>query len=159
MDRDVLWRGLRRLAAALIGYLSFRFRVRGVYFSLITMASAEIVRLLFEHTDFFGSTVGIFIKAVKGPAGAAYFQFGSKWPFLSHHSGDERGYPGGLLISSNIRSWATILKAIKENEDSARSLGVSAIRYQISPWPSRASSSPLAAHFTPSTVSISGRTS
>jgi branched-chain amino acid transport system permease protein len=69
---------LASIAAAIIGYLSFRFRVRGVYFSLITMASAEIMRLVFEHTDFLGSTVGIFIKGIKGPVGAAYFQFGSK---------------------------------------------------------------------------------
>lgn len=118
------------IAAAIIGYLSFRFRVRGVYFSLITMASAEIMRLVFEHTDLLGATVGIFIKTMKGPVGAAYYQFDSKWPFYLIILGMNAGILGICYLIEHSKL-GYYLKAIKENEDSARSLGVSAVRYQI----------------------------
>ncbi len=118
------------LAGALIGYLSFRFKVRGVYFCLITMAATEIVRLIFEHVDWLGSTVGIFISAEKGARGAALYQFGPKWPYYLIIL----GMTGGILWISYLIEHSKLgyfLKAIKENEDAARSLGVPSIRYQI----------------------------
>jgi len=121
---------LATLVGVFVGYLSFRFRVRGVYFALITMAMAEILRLIFEHSDFLGSTVGIFIGAVKGPGAALFYQFGPKWPYYLVILGMTAGI---LLVSYLIESskLGYFLKAIKENEEAARSLGVSAIRYQI----------------------------
>jgi branched-chain amino acid transport system permease protein len=121
---------LASLCGAVIGYLSFRFRVRGVYFALITMATAEIMRLIFEHTDALGSTVGIFIKAVKGSAGPAFFQFATKWPYYLVIL----GMTAGVLWVSYVIEHSKLgyyLKAIKDNEDAARSVGVSAIHYQI----------------------------
>ena len=121
---------LASLVGAVVGYLSFRFRVRGVYFALITMATAEILRLIFEHADAMGATVGIFIKTVKGPAGAAFYQFGPKWPYYLVIL----GMTAGILLACYLIENSKIgyyLKAIKDNEDAARSLGVSAIRYQI----------------------------
>ena len=121
---------LASLCGAGIGYLSFRFRVRGVYFALITMATAEIMRLSFEHTDALGATVGIFIKAVKGPAAPAFFQFGTKWPYYLVILGMTAGvlWVSYLIEHSKLGYY---LKAIKDNEDAARSVGVSSIRYQI----------------------------
>jgi branched-chain amino acid transport system permease protein len=118
------------LIGALIGYLSFRFRVRGVYFCLITMAATEIVRLIFEHVDWLGSTIGIFIQAVKGAGGPAVYQFGPKWPYYLVIL----TMTGGILLISYLIEHSRLgyfLKAIKENEDAARSLGISTIRYQI----------------------------
>ena len=113
-----------------VGYLSFRFRVRGVYFALITMAMAEILRLVFEHVDSLGATVGIFIKTLKGSGAAGFYQFGPKWPYYLIILGMTGGI---LLVSYRIENsrLGYFLKAIKENEEAARSLGVSAIRYQI----------------------------
>ncbi len=121
---------LAAVVGVFVGYLSFRFRVRGVYFALITMAMAEILRLIFEHVDFLGSTVGIFIQTVKGSGGAAIYQFGPKWPYYLIILGMTAGI---LLVSYRIESskLGYFLKAIKENEEAARSLGISAIRYQI----------------------------
>jgi branched-chain amino acid transport system permease protein len=121
---------LATLVGILVGYLSFRFRVRGVYFALITMAMAEILRLIFEHVDFLGATVGIFIKTLKGPGGAVFYQFGPKWPYYLIIL----GMTGGILLVSYFIENSKLgyfLRAIKENEEAARSLGVSAIHYQI----------------------------
>ena len=121
---------LASLVGGVVSYLSFRFRVRGVYFALITMATAEIVRLIFEHVDFLGATVGIFIRTLKGPGGAVFYQFGPKWPYYLVILGMTAGI---LLVSYFIENSKIgyFLKAIKENEEAARSLGVSALRYQI----------------------------
>lgn len=121
---------LASLVGVVLGYLSFRFKVRGVYFSLITMASTEIVRLVFEHVDWLGSTIGIFVPAVKGAGGAALYQFGPKWPYYLVIL----AMTGGILWVTYLIEHSRLgyfLKAIKENEDAARSLGVSAVRYQI----------------------------
>jgi branched-chain amino acid transport system permease protein len=113
-----------------IGFLSFRFRVRGMYFALITIAMASILRLVFENYDFFGGTVGIFIKTVKGPQAPLLYQFGPKWPFYFIIL----GMTAGILLVSYILRRSKIgfyLRAIKDNEDAARSLGVSTNRYLL----------------------------
>jgi branched-chain amino acid transport system permease protein len=113
-----------------VGFLSFRFRVRGMYFALITIAMASILRLVFENFDFFGGTVGIFIKTVKGPQTALLYQFGPKWPFYLIIL----GMTGGILLVSHTVERSKIgfyLRAIKDNEDAARSLGVSTNHYLL----------------------------
>src|SRR5207253_2155960 len=49
------------LAGTVIGALSFRFRVAGVYFALLTIAFAEFTRILFDHFDWVGSSSGLFL--------------------------------------------------------------------------------------------------
>jgi branched-chain amino acid transport system permease protein len=112
------------------GFLCFRFQVRGAYFLLITMAMAEIFRLCFEHIDFFGATVGLFIPTIKGPTAGLLYQFEQKWPFYFIIL----GMTAGLLLVSFIMERSKIgfyLKAIKGDEDAARCLGVSASRYKL----------------------------
>jgi len=48
-------------AGAVIGALSFRFQVGGVYFALLTIAFAEFTRILFDHLAWFGSSSGLFL--------------------------------------------------------------------------------------------------
>ena len=121
------------LAAAIglfFGFLCFRFRVRGAYFLLITMAMAEIFRLCFEHIDFFGATVGLFLPTIKGPKAGLLYQFEEKWPFYFIIL----AMTAGLLLVSSIMEHSKIgfyLKAIKGDEDAARCLGVSASRYKL----------------------------
>ena len=52
------------LLGIVLGALGFRFAVRGVYFALLTIAFAELARVLFEHWDFVGKTGGLFLPAV-----------------------------------------------------------------------------------------------
>jgi len=48
-------------AAAVIGWLGFRFRIEGVYFSLLTIAFAEIARIGFDNWSFVGGAAGFFL--------------------------------------------------------------------------------------------------
>src|SRR5699024_1928885 len=45
--------------AFFIGYLTFRYNLRGAYFSLSTLAFAEVLRVTVKNTDFFRKTMGI----------------------------------------------------------------------------------------------------
>lgn len=113
-----------------VGFLCFRFGVRGAYFLLITMAMAEIARLCFEHMDFFGATVGLFIPTLRGSKAPLLYQFQAKWPFYL----TILGMTTGILWVSLILERSKIgfyLKAIKGDEDAARSLGVSAVNYKL----------------------------
>ncbi len=52
---------LAAAAGSLIAALSFRFRVGGVYFALLTIAFAEFTRILFDHFGWVGATEGLFL--------------------------------------------------------------------------------------------------
>lgn len=54
------------LAGCFIGFLGFRFGVRGVHFALLTIAFAEVARIGFDHLQWFGGSGGFFIP-VAGP--------------------------------------------------------------------------------------------
>src|ERR1051325_11392261 len=51
-----LWAGVAVAVGcgALIGWLAFRFRVTGVYFAVLTIASAEFTRIGFDHLEWTG---------------------------------------------------------------------------------------------------------
>ena len=54
--------GLMASAISLfLGFLGFRFGIRGVYFVIMTIAFAEIARLIVSHIDALGSFSGIFL--------------------------------------------------------------------------------------------------
>lgn len=53
--------GMACLVGALIGFLGFRFSVRGVHFALLTIAFAEFTRILVDHAAFLGSAEGLFL--------------------------------------------------------------------------------------------------
>jgi len=115
------------LMALFIGYFGFRYRVRGVYFFLLTIAFAEVGRLIFLHLEAFGGHVGIFI-----PFKPSFinFQFQGNNPYYY--------IALGLMIVSIIivrlieRSKIGLYSiAIREDEDAAESLGVNAFRYKM----------------------------
>ena len=49
------------LAGTVIGALSFRFGLTGVYFALLTIASAEFTRIVFDHFGWVGASSGLFL--------------------------------------------------------------------------------------------------
>lgn len=55
-------------AGCFIGFLGFRFGVRGVHFALLTIAFAEVARIGFDHLQWFGGSGGFFLP-VAGDAG------------------------------------------------------------------------------------------
>src|SRR5689334_10386866 len=64
---------------AFIGVLSFRYGLRGSYFALVTLAFAEVFRILANNVQLTGAGVGMMIKLEPG---AARFQFADKAGYL-----------------------------------------------------------------------------
>jgi branched-chain amino acid transport system permease protein len=110
------------LVGAAIGVLTFRSGLKGSYFALVTLAFAEVLRIVASVAPITGAGVGILIKL---DLGAQTFQFHSRaafyWVVLALVA-------GSLLIvhaleRSRFGAW---LVAVRENEDAARALGVNA---------------------------------
>ncbi|MGQ0664820.1 MAG: branched-chain amino acid ABC transporter permease [Pseudomonadota bacterium] len=115
------------LVAALIGYLSFRYGLKGSYFALITLAFAEVFRILANTATFTGGGVGLYIPLRIGPEN---LQFAAKAGFYYLVLGLN---VVSLLVAfylerSRFGAW---LKAIRENEDAARALGVNSFACKL----------------------------
>jgi branched-chain amino acid transport system permease protein len=115
------------LLGFLVGYLSFRSGLRGSYFALITLAFAELLRVLANSVEFTGGGVGLFLTYAPGlknlqfvsPTGFYYFSL-----FL-------------LVISLAIALWlersrfGAQLVAIRENEEAAEALGINTLKCKL----------------------------
>lgn len=103
-----------------IGYLSFRYGLRGSYFALITLAFAEVLRIAVGAADFAGGGVGLYVPL---HVGAANMQFATKagYYYVALALGAGAILIGWRLERSRLGAW---LVAIRENEDAARALGV-----------------------------------
>jgi len=107
-----------------IGALAFRAGLRGSYFALVTLAFAEVFRILANSAEFTRGGLGILIKA---DARAANFQFGGPASFY---------YIALALVAASLAiAWwlrrsrfGAQLAAIRENEDAARALGIDVLR-------------------------------
>jgi branched-chain amino acid transport system permease protein len=108
------------LVGAVIGALSFRSGLRGSYFALVTLAFAEVLRIIASVTPITGAGVGTLIELdLRFEA----FQFQSRAPFywiilvlvgLSM-----------ILVQKIEHSrFGAYLIAVRENEDAAQALGV-----------------------------------
>ena len=72
VDRHVRRRALAAVLATVIGYLGFRFGLRGFYFVLLTVAFAEVCRIVALNTDALGGALGLYITFTGNPR---QFQF------------------------------------------------------------------------------------
>ena len=115
------------VVGVLIGFLSFRYKLRGDFFALVTLAFAEILRVLFNNTP-----------ALKGPTGILIpyrvncleFQFANDQTFY---------YvllvmvvlATGLIGFLRNRRLGLCLLAIKGSQDAAEALGVPVLRYKL----------------------------
>ena len=118
---------LGTLAGAFIGALSFRYGLRGSYFALVTLAFAEVFRILANNVTFTGAGVGIMVKLQPG---AANFQFASKAGFLYVILAFVLA---GLLLSWWLKNsrYGAWLQAVRDNEESAAALGVNVFRVKL----------------------------
>lgn len=110
-----------------IGYLGFRFGLRGFYFILLTLAAAEICRLVALHLPILGGYTGLFINFTPNPW---QFQFKGKIPYYF--------IALGFLVFASAVVWllersklGTYLVAIREDEDASEALGVDTFRYKM----------------------------
>jgi branched-chain amino acid transport system permease protein len=127
------WLGLpvSALAGALVGgviaVLSFRAGLKGSYFALITLAFAEVLRIVTNSVSFTGGGLGLLIPM---KASATNFQFAERIGF----------YFVILMLAAlsvALAEWlrrsrfGAQLAAIRENEDSAKALGINVFREKV----------------------------
>lgn len=119
--------GAGAVVGLVIGFLSFRSGLRGSYFALITLAFAEVLRIVANASAVTGGAAGILIKLDVRPAS---FQFHSRaaffWIALAI-----------VAVVLVVTRWlehsrfGAQLMAVRENEDAARALGVDALRMKL----------------------------
>jgi len=116
--------GAGALVGLVIGVLSFRAGLRGSYFALITLAFAEVFRIVANSVEFTRGGLGLLIRADPRPEN---FQFRN--PIWFYYLALAL-----VLASLAIAFWLTRsrfgaqLAAIRENEDAARALGIDVLR-------------------------------
>ncbi|HEX6706873.1 MAG TPA: branched-chain amino acid ABC transporter permease [Albitalea sp.] len=114
------------LASLVIGWPCFR--LKGHYFTMATIAVAEIIQTLFTNWEPAGAAVGLTIPMDK--QGWATLVFASKTPYYYLAL-------GLLAISLGVNLWIArshlgyYFRAIKDEPDAARSLGVSLTKYKL----------------------------
>lgn len=103
-----------------IGALAFRAGLKGSYFALITLAFAEVFRILANSAPFTRGGLGILMKADQRPENLQF-----KDPVWVYY------LALALCVVSLLIAWRLTrsrfgarLAAIRENEDAARALGV-----------------------------------
>ena len=120
--------GLIAVAIALfLGFLGFRFGLRGVYFVIMTIAFAELARLAVSHIEALGSFTGIFIDF--NPS-FYNFQFRGNIPYYYISF----GFVVASLIAVRILEVSKIgrfIVAIREDEEAAQALGVNTFKYNM----------------------------
>jgi branched-chain amino acid transport system permease protein len=115
------------LVGAAIGALAFRSGLKGSYFALITLAFAEVLRILASVAPITGAGVGILIALDLQPQA---FQFQSRVPFywIVLALVAIALLIVRLIERSRFGAW---LVAVRENEDAARAVGVDTARVKI----------------------------
>ena len=115
------------LVGAVIGALTFRAGLRGSYFALVTLAFAEVLRILASVAPITGAGVGTLIKL---DLHASALQFESRalfyWVILALLA-------VSLVIARTIENtrFGAWLIAVRENEDAARALGVDTFKVKL----------------------------
>ena len=118
------------LAAALgavVGFLGFRFGLRGFYFVLLTVALSEICRIIAANTEAVGGALGYYITFTGDPR---QFQFQ-----------DTRAYYyialALMLLATALVGWlerrrfGVYLAAIRDDEQASEAAGVDTFRYKM----------------------------
>lgn len=119
---------LAALAGWIIGYLSFRAGLRGSYFALVTLAFAEVFRILANAAPLTGGAAGIQIKL---QSGAASFQFQSRTVFLWI----ALALVAAVMLATRAierRRLGVYMVAVRENESAAQALGADTLRVKLS---------------------------
>lgn len=103
-----------------VGALTFRYGLKGSYFALVTLAFAEVFRILALSVGFTGGGVGLMLPLQES---FANLQFGSRKGYI----GVVLGFVvAALLVTAWLRHsrFGAQLQAVRDNEDAARAVGV-----------------------------------
>jgi branched-chain amino acid transport system permease protein len=112
---------------AWVGALSFRYGLKGSYFALVTLAFAEVFRIVALSVPFTGAGVGLMLPL---QSSAAAMQFGNRagfvWLML-----------GLVALALCVTAWlrhsrfGAYLQAVRDNEDAARAIGVNPFQVKL----------------------------
>ena len=118
---------LAALLGTVIGYLGFRFGLRGFYFVLLTVAFAEICRISALNIDAVGGALGYYITFTGDPR---QFQFQKNWAYYYVALGL---MVAATLIVAGIERlrFGAYLVAIRQDESACEALGVDTFRYKM----------------------------
>ncbi len=118
--------------AAFIGFLGFRFAIAGVYFALLTIAFAELVRVLVDNAGFLGGAQGLYLPVTES---------GRKGVDLIHLRGDPVMfyYLAFVLAATALVTCRLLLisrlgyywQAIRDDQEAAQALGINVFRYKM----------------------------
>jgi len=115
------------LTGFIIGFLSFRANLRGSYFALVTLAFAEVCRIVANAIGITGAAAGLLLGLRPG---FAHLQFADRRMFFLLAS----ALVGiALVVSRWIESsrFGAQLIAVRENEEAATAVGVNALRIKL----------------------------
>jgi branched-chain amino acid transport system permease protein len=110
-----------------VGALSFRYGLKGSYFALVTLAFAEVFRVVALSVPFTGAGVGLMLPL---RAAASNMQFDNRsgfiWLALALVA-------VALLLTAWLRHsrFGARLQAVRDNEDAARAIGVDPFRAKL----------------------------
>ena len=111
----------------MVGALSFRYGLKGSYFALVTLAFAEVFRIVALSVPFTGAGVGLMLPLNES---VSNMQFASRagyvWLIL-----------GLVTLALCITAWlrhsrfGAYLQAVRDNEDAARAVGVNPFKVKL----------------------------
>jgi branched-chain amino acid transport system permease protein len=119
---------LAAMLGIFIGFLSFRYGVKGTYFSLVTLAFMEIARIVALNTEAIGGAMGLYIPIKH--TDFLRFEFAEK----AHYYYVMLAF---VLLALAITGWlqhsvrGRRLVAIRENEDAAQALGINLLSHKL----------------------------
>lgn len=113
--------------ALMVGGLTFRYGIRGSYFALVTLAFAEVFRILALSVPITGAGVGLMLPL---RASVSNMQFAS-----------QQGYVllilAFVLVALCVTAWlrhsrlGAYMQAVRDNEAAARAIGVNPVRVKL----------------------------
>ena len=103
------------------------FRLKGHYFAMATIAMAELVQIFFTEWEYGGAAVGLYVPIDQ--QGWLWMNFATKLPYY--------WLAMGLLLLTVAANWwiersylGYYFRAIKDEPDAARSIGIHLARYK-----------------------------
>ena len=110
-----------------VGALTFRYGLKGSYFALVTLAFAEVFRILAVSLGFTGGGVGLMLPLRES---FANMQFASRKGYIVLVLGF---VVAAMLVTAWLRHsrFGAQLQAVRDNEDAARAIGVDPWRVKL----------------------------
>jgi branched-chain amino acid transport system permease protein len=110
-----------------VGALSFRYGLKGSYFALVTLAFAEVFRIVALSVPFTGAGVGLMLPL---QSSAAAMQFGTRAGFVWLMLGLV-ALALGVTVWLRHSRFGAYLQAVRDNEDAARAIGVNPFQVKL----------------------------